>query len=389
MTRRQLLIVIFVLELIVAYVAIFNFGYLRARQGGTTESASSAAVPTPPAPLPSSVITNTQPPPSGGLIPELTPALLSIFTPLPQEATPGNYQMTEELVQLGRMLWFDPRLSINQQQSCNTCHLLDQYGVDGLPLSVGHDGKPVRRNAQSIFNAAFHIAQFWDGRAPTVEEQAKMPIMSASEMGMQSREQVEEVLRSIPGYAGLFAAAFPDDANPITFNNVGMAIGAFERRLITPSRFDRFLIGDYGQLTPEEQRGLARFINVGCVTCHVGVTVGGLMFKKLGEVEPYPTNDNGRFDITGVESDRHVFKVQSLRNIVKTAPYLHDGSIPTLEEMVRLMGRYQLGKQLTDSEIAEIITFLHTLTGELPAALITSPPLPESGPETHLVYQNN
>jgi cytochrome c peroxidase len=256
-------------------------------------------------------------------------------------------------------------------------------------LSIGHDGKQVKRNAQSVYNAAFHIAQFWDGRAPTVEEQAKMPIMSQAEMGMKSPEQVEAVLRSIPGYQEAFVLALPTDPAPITFDHVSLAIGAFERRLVTPSRFDRFIAGDYGQLTPDEQRGLARFISVGCVTCHVGATVGGLTFKKLGEVEPYQTTDNGRFDITGIESDRHVFKVQSLRNIVKTAPYLHDGSIQTLEEMVRLMARHQLGKQLSDAEIAEIITFLHTLTGEIPAELIIPPPLPASGPATQLVYQSN
>jgi cytochrome c peroxidase len=385
MTRRQVLLGLFVIELIVALIVMFNFGYLTARlqpaapvdaanqnQAATTGNNAAPAAPAP-----------------AVLIPELSPAVLTIFAALPPEATPGNYKMTDALVNLGRMLWYDKRLSKSQQQNCNSCHLLDRYGVDGFPLSIGHDNKPVRRNAQSVYNAAFHVAQFWDGRAPTVEEQAKMPIMSQTEMSMKSPAQVEAILRSIPGYVTAFAAAFPDDPNPITFDHLAQSIGAFERRLVTPSRFDRFLNGEYGQLSPEEQRGLARFISTGCVTCHVGVTVGGLMFKKLGEVEPYQTADNGRFDITGLESDRHVFKVQSLRNIVKTAPYLHDGSIQTLPEMVRLMGRYQLGKQLTDAEIAEIITFLNSLTGEIPANYIIPPALPENGPDTQLALQAN
>jgi cytochrome c peroxidase len=220
-----------------------------------------------------------------------------------------------------------------------------------------------------------------------MEEQAKGPIMSQAEMGMNSPAQVEAVLRSIPGYAPLFTAAFPGAPSPITFDNTARAIAAFERRLITPSRFDRFLAGDYTQLTAEEQQGLATFINVGCITCHVGVTVGGLMFRKLGEIEPYQTDDLGRFVVTGLETDRFVFKVQSLRNIARTAPYLHDGSIQTLEEMVHLMARHQLGKQLTEADVSAIVIFLNSLTGDLPADYIAPPPLPESGPETQLAYQ--
>jgi cytochrome c peroxidase len=220
-----------------------------------------------------------------------------------------------------------------------------------------------------------------------VEAQAAGPLMAASEMGMRSAAQVEAVLRSIPGYASLFAAAFPDDPQPVTLAHVAQALGAFERRLTTPSRFDRFLAGDYAQLSVAEQQGLATFIKVGCVTCHSGVTVGGLMFRKLGEVEHYPTADLGRFEVTGQETDRYVFKVQSLRNIAQTGPYLHDGSIQTLEEMVRLMGRHQLGRQPNDDEVQAIVTFLHTLTGDLPHDYIAPPPLPENGPETELAYQ--
>lgn len=377
MSRGLIILIIAVIDLVVAMILLANYGYLSTftTQNEPVEIATPAPVALP---------TDT---PASALIPELSPALLVMFAPLPAEATPGDYPLTEPLIHLGRTLWYDPRLSINQQQSCNTCHPLDRYGADALPVSLGHDGRPVKRNAQTVYNAAFHIAQFWDGRSPTVEDQVKAPIMAANEMGMRSPKQVEAVLRSIPGYAPLFSMAFPDDPNPITFDNVARAIAGFERRLTTPSRFDRFLAGDYAQLTPEEQRGLLTFINVGCVTCHVGAPVGGLMFRKLGEVEPYQTADLGRFEVTGQETDRYVFKVQSLRNVARTAPYLHDGSIQTLEEMVRLMARHQLGKGISEAEVGEIVTFLHTLTGDLPADYIAPPPLPPSGAETQLAYQ--
>jgi cytochrome c peroxidase len=280
------------------------------------------------------------------------------------------------------MLFYEPRLSATQDMSCNTCHLLDHYGVDGLPVSVGHDGKPVKRNAPTVYNAAFHIAQFWDGRSPTVEEQAKMPIVAMGEMGLGTGERVDTVLRSIPGYSQPFAAAFPNQPAPITYQNVGLAIGAFERRLSLSSRFDLFLGGDHSQLTSDEQRGLATFITLGCANCHMGMTVGGLLYKKLGEIEPFPTEDVGRFAITGLPDDKFVFKVPSLRNVAKTGPYMHDGKINTLPEMVRIMARYQLGKQVTDAQVTDVVTFLNALTGDLPTGYITEPKLPENGPDT-------
>jgi cytochrome c peroxidase len=382
MNRKQIITAFILVDLVIVMLLLYNYGYLNANQRDAeamrvadTATNEALSVPTP---------TATS---ASALIADLSPTLLAMFAPLPNEATPTEYQSSDGLIALGRTLWYDPRLSISQQHSCNSCHPLDRYGADGLPRSLGHDGRPVKRNAQSVYNAAFHIAQFWDGRSPTVEEQAKAPIISSAEMGMHNPEQVEAVLRSIPGYMPLFAAAFPGDPNPVVFNNVARALGAFERRLVTPSRFDRFIAGDYTQLTAEEQHGLATFIRVGCVTCHVGVTVGGSMFRKLGEVEAYDTPDLGRFEVTNLDTDRYVFKVQSLRNVAQTAPYLHDGSIATLEEMVRVMGRHQLGKQLTDEEVAAIIVFLHTLTGELPHEYIAQPPLPASGPQTQVALQ--
>lgn len=384
MKRGPLIMVILVIEVVVGLILFFNYRYLverlRPTQATTFETLPAGNVQTaanPPvqaaAPVVQVVPNRTQ----GQLLASIPPAILALFSPLPPEATPLTYQISDNLITLGRVLYYDPRLSVNQTQSCNTCHPLDRYGVDSLPLSIGHDGAPVKRNAPTVYNAALHIAQFWDGRSPTVEEQAKGPILSSGEMGMLDAAAVETVLQAIPGYTALFAAAFPGDPNPITFEHVAQAIGAFERRLLTPGRFDQFLAGDYVQFTDQEQRGFATFAELGCPNCHVGVTVGGLQFKKLGEKEPYPLEDVGRFALTNLEIDRYVFKVPSLRNVAQTAPYLHNGSIQTLEEMVALMARYQLGKQVTPEQITDVVAFLNALTGEIPRDYIAPPPLPQ------------
>jgi len=397
MKRGPLILTVLIIEAMVALFLYYNYQFLADRlRGGLTGSNASpdaAAVSNPTdsnltgqgaAPLDQALIEAATaaaaapavPVNSGALIPELAPAILTLFDPLPAEAPPAGYQLTPELVTLGRILYYDPRLSVDQRQSCNSCHPLDRYGVDNLPVSLGHDGEPVKRNAPTVYNAALHIAQFWDGRAATVEDQAKGPILNAGEMGMLDPAEVERKINSFPGYAPLFAAAFPGNPNPVTFENMAIAIAGFERRLMTPARFDRFLAGDYSQLNEAEQRGLVTFAEVGCPTCHVGVTVGGLLYKKLGEKEPYPIEDQGRFLVTGNEADRFVFKVPSLRNVTQTAPYLHNGSIATLEEMVVLMARHQLGKAVTEQQVAEIITFLRTLEGEIPTTYIAPPPLP-------------
>jgi len=351
------------------------------------ERAPSATAPTTPgaeAAAPAEAAAAGAPAEAASIKDTLTPSVLSsFFQPLPTEAEAGSYQVTNELTHLGRMLFYDPRLSINQQMSCNTCHLLNDYGVDGLSTSLGHDGKPVTRNAPTVYNSAFHIAQFWDGRAGDVEEQAGGPIMAAAEMGMPDTEYVENVIRSIPGYDQYFIAAFGKDEQPITFQNITTAIGAFERRLITPAPLDRYLLGDVNAMTEQELRGAQTFITVGCVGCHNGMGLGGAMYGKLGQAVPYPLEDEtGRFAITGEESDLNVFKVPSLRNITETGPYLHDGSIDTLEEMVAIMGKYQLARDLTPEEISDIIAFLGALKGDIPEAYIAVPVLPESGPDT-------
>lgn len=389
MKRGPLLMVILSVELIVAIVLVYNYSFLLERLSlrRTSDSVSQATVTAPTAVLPvaptaavlptaTPVVIIANPTPQGQLNPAISPATLSLFDPLPSEMASPEYPRTPELIALGRTLFFDPRLSANQSQSCHTCHILTRYGVDSLPVSVGHNGEPVQRNAPTVYNAALHIAQFWDGRAATVEEQAKGPILSSGEMGMLDPAEVEATLRALPGYQPLFAAAFPQQAEPIVFDNVAIAIAAFERGLVTPARFDRFVAGDYSQLNEQEQRGFATFADLGCPTCHVGVTVGGLLFKKLGEMEPYPVDDLGRYLVTGLESDRYVFKVPSLRNAAETAPYLHNGSIATLDEMVVLMARHQLGKEVTDQQVSDVVAFIKSLTGDLPRDYITPPPLP-------------
>ncbi len=307
---------------------------------------------------------------------ELTADQLKIFGSLAEEAAPADYEMSDDLIDLGRMLYFEPRMSASGNMSCNTCHGLNNYGMDGLRFSLGHTGNPVGRNSPSVYNAALHVAQFWDGRAANVEEQAKGPILASGEMGMPSGDEVVSVLKSISGYLPYFEAAFPGEDDPITYDNVGTAIGAFERRLVTPGRFDAFLAGDETALTEREQEGLALFVQTGCTACHYGPTLGGNSYAALGAQEPYVTNDVGRYAVTGEEADMHVFKVPSLRNVAVTGPYLHDGSVPTMESMVQLMVRHQLGKELTSDQVDTMVIFLRSLTGELPADYTAAPELP-------------
>ena len=306
----------------------------------------------------------------------------AIFRELPDEAASEGNPVTEAKVTLGRLLYFDPRLSKNQDISCNSCHDLARYGVDGEPTSPGHKGQRGERNSPTVYNAAFHLTQFWDGRAADVEEQAKGPVLNPIEMAMPSEEAVVVMLRSIPDYPPAFAAAFPDEDDPVSYDNMARAIGAFERRLVTPSRFDAFLDGQDAALDDAEVAGLATFMDTGCISCHNGPTVGGGSYQKLGAVKPYPTEDPGRFKVTGQESDRYVFKVPSLRNVDQTGPWLHDGSVTSLDQMIRIMAEHQLGRSLGDEDVAAIARVLGTLTGEVDVAYTAAPKLPESGPDT-------
>ncbi|HHN73635.1 MAG TPA: cytochrome-c peroxidase [Acidobacteria bacterium] len=314
--------------------------------------------------------------------PPPNPRHVAMFAPLPEVMESPANPITEEKVDLGRKLYYDTRLSKNQDVSCNTCHLLDNWGVDGKPTSAGHKGQLGPRNSPTVYNAAGQIAQFWDGREPDVEAQAKGPILNPVEMAMPSEEAVLRVVESIPGYVEEFAVAFPGQANPVTYDNLAKAIGAFERKLVTPSRFDAYLKGDGSALTATERRGLDKFIDVGCTTCHMGPYLGGNLYQKMGLVEPYPSEDEGRSAVTGNEAEKYFFKVPGLRNVAKTGPYLHDGSIDSLEEVVRIMGRYQLGKTIKPDEVMDIVAFLGALTGDLPMDYIKQPELPPSGPDT-------
>jgi len=298
-------------------------------------------------------------------------AQLAAFAPLPAAMESPANPLTEAKTDLGRTLFYDTRLSHDQDLSCNSCHDLKAYGVDQRQFSVGTKHQLGGRNSQTVYNAAAQLAQFWDGRAPTVEEQAKGPILNPVEMAMPNSQAVIARLRAVPVYREAFRKAFPGQSDPITYDNVGLAIGAFERRLVTPSPWDRYLQGDTAALTPAEKQGFNTFMATGCQACHNGALMGGSMYEKIGVVRPWPDRtDIGRAAITHQASDTLVFKVPSLRNVERTAPYFHRGTAATLHEAVLLMAQHQLGRDLTEQQVSEIEAFLHALTGEVPAAYI-------------------
>lgn len=299
---------------------------------------------------------------------------LSLFGILPTEVPSAENPITDAKFKLGKMLYHDKRLSKDNTQSCNTCHDVANFGVDNQPFSKGNDGELGGRNSPTTFNAALHLAQFWDGRAAHVEEQAGGPILNPIEMAMPSKEAVINRLSEVKEYQTLFAEAFPNEA--ISYGNLQKAIGVYERKLLSPSRFDAFLKDDAQALTVNEKKGLETFIQVGCVKCHSGTAIGGGTFEKFGVYTDYWTLteskniDLGRFEVTKKEEDKYVFKVPSLRNITKTSPYFHDGSVEKIEDAVKIMGQTQLDKKLTETEVKEIVTFLDALTGQVPTALL-------------------
>lgn len=300
------------------------------------------------------------------------------FKPLPDRvSSPTDNPTTPEKVRLGQMLFFEPRLSKSMAISCNSCHNLATGGVDNLPTSPGHLSQLGGRNSPTVLNAAVEFVQFWDGRAPTLEDQAKGPILNPVEMAMPDQEMVLSRLRTIPEYVDLFKKAFPTEKEPLTYDNIAKAIAAFERTLLTPSRFDDFLKGNAAALNPGEKQGLKLVIQKGCVTCHNGVGAGGGMYQKFGIFGRYEFSDDpGRQNVTKKEQDRYVFKVPMWRNVTRTAPYFHDGSIWDLREAVRTMGRLQLGKQLSNEEVDSIVAFLHSLEGTVPEEALRLPVLP-------------
>jgi cytochrome c peroxidase len=308
---------------------------------------------------------------------------LAMFAPLPAAVPSEAGEPTETAITLGRMLYYEPRLSKDQTISCNTCHDLANYGIDPEPTSTGHKGQKGDRNSPTVLNAAAHFAQFWDGRAADVEAQAKGPVLNPVEMAMPGEARVVAVLESMPEYVDLFKQAFPGDKRPVSYDNMAKAIGAFERRLMTPSRWDALLKGDDSVLTPEETVGLKTFLETGCQSCHYGALLGGTSYQKLGAVKPYPgSEDPGRYKVTKALPDKGVFKVPSLRNVEKTGPYYHDGKIASLEQAVRDMAEYQLARKLNDDQVKQIVSFLKVLTGKIDPEYVKPPVLPKSTAKT-------
>lgn len=318
----------------------------------------------------------------------LTQQARAIFSPVPDAppALEGN-PATPARVHLGKMLYFEPRLSASWLISCNTCHNVGMGGVDLLETSIGHGWQKGPRNAPTVLNAVFNIAQFWDGRAEDLAEQAQGPVQAGVEMN-NTPDRVVRTLKSIPEYVNRFEEAFPGEDDPVTFDNMALAIEVFEATLLTPnSQFDRFLKGDPSALSEEEKEGLETFIGRGCTACHNGVNLGGAGYFPFGLVQRpdadiMPTDDLGRFAVTETAGDEYVFKSPSLRNITLTAPYFHSGKVWELEEAVRIMGIAQLGAQLTDGEVEAIVAYLGSLTGDQPT--VEYPILPAHTADTPL-----
>jgi cytochrome c peroxidase len=284
------------------------------------------------------------------------------------------------LVELGKKLYFDPRLSRSGFISCNSCHNLSMGGTDNLKTSIGHNWQKGPINAPTVLNSSMNVAQFWDGRAADLKAQAGGPIANPGEMAF-THELAVDVLQSIPGYVAEFKAVY--GTGKVGIDKVTMAIAAFEETLVTPnSRFDKWLKGDKKALKKDEIAGYMLFKESGCVACHNGPAVGGSSFQKMGLVEPYKTTNAavGRSAVTGQDADRFNFKVPSLRNVELTYPYFHDGQAATLTEAVNTMGRVQLGRRFTGDEASRIVAFLKTLTGDQPSFKL--PILPPSSDET-------
>lgn len=317
---------------------------------------------------------------------ELMTSAQAQFKPIPTAppALPNN-PATPAKIELGKMLYFDPRLSASHAISCNSCHNVGLAGADAEETSIGHKWQRGARNAPTVLNAVFNTAQFWDGRAKDLEEQAGGPMVNPAEMA-SPKAHVTEQLAAIPGYVSAFKTAFPGEAKPVTLQNAQKAIAVFEATLITPNApFDKYLRGDASALNATQKQGLQLFMSKGCAACHNGVNVGGSMYAPFGVVEKpgadlLPAQDKGRFMVTKTAGDEYVFRSPTLRNIALTAPYFHTGRAWDLRQAVGVMGSSQLGAQLTADEIDKIVAFLGSLTGEQPK--IVYPVLPPSAAST-------
>jgi cytochrome c peroxidase len=316
---------------------------------------------------------------------ELRDEAEALFKPLPSTipAVKDN-KITQEKIDLGKALFFDPRLSASGVFSCNSCHNLATGGDDNLETSIGHGWQKGPRNSPTALNSVLNEAQFWDGRADDLKAQAKGPIQAGVEMA-NTPANVEKTLKSMPQYVTWFEGAFPEDADPVTFDNMAKAIEAFEATLITPAPFDAYLNGDDDALTDEQKKGLALFISKGCVSCHNGINLGGNGYYPFGLIEKpgaevLPENDKGRFAVTATADDSYVFRAAPLRNIALTAPYFHSGKVWDLKQAVGIMGASQLGEDLSEQDTDEIVAFLQSLTGKVP--VVTYPVLPAETADT-------
>jgi cytochrome c peroxidase len=311
----------------------------------------------------------------------------ALFKPLPDSSALENTALTPERVALGKALFYETRVSSDGRQGCVSCHSPSYHGGDSLPLSMGVHGKVLPRNAPTVFNTSLLVAQHYGGNRTSVEDQAVKALTSLVAYGNATYEQAEKKLVQL-GYKPWFDKAFPGQAKSVTVQNWGIAIGAFERTLLTPAPFDRYLKGDSKALSAQAKQGLKTFIETGCAGCHSGVTVGGQSFQKFGitqdywlltgstEKEAFKGYDKGRFQDTKNEADAFMFKVSQLRNVAMTPPFFHDGSVATLPQAVRIMAQLQLGKQLSDTQVADTVSFLESLTGEVPADFAKAPALP-------------
>ena len=303
-----------------------------------------------------------------------------VFADEPIQPIKPPSQINVGMVELGKKLYFDPRLSKSGIMSCNTCHNLSMGGTDNLPTSIGDRWQQGPINAPTVLNSSLNLAQFWDGRAADLKAQAGGPIANPGEMAFTHTLAVD-VLQSIPAYRREFQQVFGKDR--VDIDQVTTAIAEFEKTLVTPnSRFDQWLLGKKDELHEDELAGYQLFKDSGCVACHNGAAVGGNSFQKMGVVEPYKANSpaQGRFAVTGKDADRFNFKVPTLRNVELTYPYFHDGAAKTLTEAVDIMGRLQLGRKFSTAENAKIVAFLKTLTGDQPS--FTLPILPPSTDQT-------
>jgi cytochrome c peroxidase len=309
-------------------------------------------------------------------------AIAGAWQALPDKAPePADNPTTPEKVELGKILYHDPRLSSSGTVSCASCHNVMAGGDDNRSGSVGVKAQVGGRSAPTVWNSAFNATQFWDGRAPSLEAQAKGPVTNPIEMGMKGCDDAVARLKAIPGYSDLFAKAFAG-ADAITADNAVKAIAAYERTLITPnSPYDKYVVGDLKALNDQQIRGMQTFADTGCGACHSGAGFNGSQNGQAekGEYMKFPTIDNGaleaqygfskdlgRFEVTKNDADKHLFKVPTLRNIALTAPYFHNGKVKTLEDAVNVMAKTQLGKDLTPQQVGDIVAFLNGLTGEFP-----------------------